>query len=323
MKGQPRLLGPLSAAKNGGEPRLIRTRSISRRGMLRLAALSPLALTSQFLQARQPSSHGLAAPAYTLSANIEIMFPSEMPRDKRMEAVAARGLKAFSFWSAQGEEERAMLAAQERTALACASIAGSGRIGWTTGLTKTGFEQAYLDVITQNCEVAKKFRCPNLIIFVGEVQKDIPWEKQYRQILDGLGKAGQIAEKYGVYFCLEPLNAVESPQMSVLSAREGFKIISEVDHPRVRLDFDLYHLQLGEGNLINNLKRGLEKGWIQLVQIGDVPGRKQPGTGEVNYANIFQTLREAKYSGYVDMEHGTTSTPEHAMEVVKRLAGVS
>src|SRR6185369_16713377 len=115
----------------------------------------------------------------------------------------------------------------------------------------------------------------------------------------------------------------ESPQMSVLSAREGFRIISEVNHPRVRLDFDLYHLQLGEGNLINNLKRGLEKGWIQLVQVGDVPGRKEPGTGEVNYANIFQTLRETKYSGYIDMEHGTTSTPEHAMDVVKQLAGVS
>jgi hydroxypyruvate isomerase len=322
MKGQPRSLGPACPAKNRGEPRLIRTRSISRRGMLRMATLSPLAWTTQSLQAGQASSGGLAAPAYTLSANIEIMFPREMPRDKRMEVVAARGLKAFSFWSAQGEEERAMLVEQKRTGLACASIAGSGRIGWTTGLTKTGFEQAYLDVITQNCEVAKKFKCPNLIIFVGEVQKDIPWEKQYRQILDGLGKAGTMAEKYGVYLCLEPLNAVESPQMSVLSAREGFRIISEVDHPRVRLDFDMYHLQLGEGNLTNNLKRGLEKGWIRLVQIGDVPGRKEPGTGEVNYANIFRALREARYNGYVDMEHGTTSTPEHAIEVVKRLAGV-
>ena len=83
-----------------------------------------------------------------------------------------------------------MLAAQKRTGLACGSIAGSDGLGWTSGLTKTGFEQAYLDVIAKNCDVAKRFGCPNLVIFVGAVQKGIPWEKQYQQIISGLRKAG-------------------------------------------------------------------------------------------------------------------------------------
>jgi hydroxypyruvate isomerase len=315
-----------NGAESHASPRInhaletIAARSISRRGLLRATALAPLALAGGSFQSVKTGSDALPAPAYTVSVNIEIMFPREMPRSERIEAVAAEGMKAFSFWGVQGDEERAMLAAQKKTGLACASIAGSGRVGWTTGLTKTGYEQAYLDVITQNCEVAKKFGAPDIIIFAGEVQKDISWEKQYQQILNGLRKAGDIAEKHGIYLCLEPLNRVEDPQMSVLSAGEGFKIISEVNHPRVRLDFDMYHLQLSEGNLINNLKLGLEKGWIQLVQIGDVPGRKEPGTGEINYANIFRTLREARYSGYIDTEHGTTSTPQHAIEVVKRLA---
>jgi hydroxypyruvate isomerase len=263
---------------------------------------------------------GDSATAYTVSVNIEIMFPKDMPRSKRMEAVAAHGMKAFSFWTVTEDEEKDMLAVQKRTGLKCASIAGSGRIGWTTGLTKTGFEATYLDIIKQNCEVAKRFGGPDLIVFVGELQKDIPWETQYAQIIRGLRKAGDIAEKYGVYICLEPVNRVESPQMSVLTAERGFKIVSEVNHPRVKLDFDMYHLQLGEGNLINNLKLGLDKGWIHLVQVGDVPGRKEPGTGEVNYANMFRTLREAKYRGYVDMEHGTTSTPEQAIDIVNHLA---
>jgi len=240
-----------------------------------------------------------------------------------MEAVASSGVKAFSFWSATQEEQRDMLAVQKRTGLICASIAGSGRVGWTTGLTKTGLEAEYLDVITQNCEVGKRFGGADLIVFAGEVQKDIPWEMQYKQIVSGLRKAGDIAQKYGVYICLEPLNRVESPQLSVLTAEAGYQIVAEVDHPRVKIDFDMYHLQLGEGNLINNLKLGLSKGWIRLVQIGDVPGRKEPGTGEVNYHNMFQTLRTANYRGFVDMEHGTTSTPEHAIETVKRLARLS
>jgi hydroxypyruvate isomerase len=289
----------------------------SRRELLLGSALLPAWGTNSLSgQAKPHDSHA----GYTLSANIEIMFPRDMPRSKRMEAVASQGIKAYSFWSVAAAEEKDMLAVQERTGLVCASIAGSGRTGWTTGLTKTGFEAAYLDVITQNCEVAKRFGGPDLIVFAGEVQKDTPWETQYRQIISGLRKAGEIAEKYGVSICLEPLNHVESPQMSVLTAEEGFKIVAEVNHPRVKLDFDMYHLQLSEGNLINNLKLGLEKGWIHLVQIGDVPGRKEPGTGEVNYINIFKTLQAAKYGGYVDMEHGTTSTPEHAIETVKRVA---
>jgi hydroxypyruvate isomerase len=293
--------------------------SASRRELLFGSVFVPaLATSSLSAQTKQHDSQ----VAYTLSANIEIMFPREMPRSKRMEAVASQGIKAYSFWNVTADEEKEMLLVQKRTGLVCASIAGSGRIGWTTGLTKTGFESAYLDVITQNCEVAKRFGGPDLIVFAGEVQKDIPWEIQYKQIVTGLRKAGDIAEKYGVYICLEPLNHVESPQMSVLTAEEGFKIVAEVNHPRVKLDFDMYHLQLSEGNLINNLKLGLENGWIHLVQIGDVPGRMEPGTGEVNYANMFATLRTAKYGGYVDMEHGTTSTPEHAIDAVKRVARV-
>jgi hydroxypyruvate isomerase len=289
----------------------------SRRTLLWGAALLPALANRVYCGQTGPNER---APAYTVSVNIEIMFPRDMPRGKRMEAVASQGMRAFSFWRATADEEKDMLAVQRRTGLRCASIAGSGRIGWTTGLTKTGFETAYLDIITQNCEVAKRFGGPDLIVFAGEVQKDIPWEIQYAQIIRGLRKAGDIAQKYDVYICLEPLNHVESPQMSVLTAEDGFKIVSEVNHPRVKLDFDMYHLQLGEGNLISNLRTGLANGWIHLVQIGDVPGRKEPGTGEVNYANMFRTLRESKYRGYVDMEHGTTTTPEQAIETVRQLA---
>ena len=294
---------------------------IRRRTVLGAIGLGSVAVAVESVRSAAEASGGLPLPIYTLSANIETLFPRQLPRDERIKRVAAQGLKAFSFWSVSEQEEEAMLVAQQDTGLACGSIAGSGRIGWTTGFTRTGFEQAYLDLFTQNCEVAKKFSAPNLVIFVGELQKDVPWERQYQQIISGLRETGDIAQTYGVYACLEPLNPIYSPQMSVLSAKEGFKIVAEVDHSHVKLDFDIYHLQLGEGNLINNLRLGLEKNWIQFVEIGDVPGRKQPGTGEVNFTNIFRTLREERYSGYVGMEHGTTSTPEHAVEVVKKMAG--
>lgn len=296
---------------------------LDRRNLLRGAALSSLALAGSAPSCveAQNSSDGVPAPKFTLSCNLELMFPRDMKHADRIRLIADQGYKAFSFWGAGGKDLDAMMKAQKDTGLQCGSITGNGKTGWGTGLTKTGHEQEFLDDILAHIETAKKFNVQNLICFAGAVQKEIPWEVQYRQIIDGLRKAGDLAEKHDVYVVLEPLNSVESPQMSVLSAKEGFKIVSEVNHPRVKLDFDMYHLQLSEGNIINNLRLGLDKGWIRFVEVGDVPGRKEPGTGEKNYPNIFKVLREKGYSGYVGLEHGTSSTPQHAMQVVKKVAG--
>jgi hydroxypyruvate isomerase len=90
----------------------------------------------------------------------------------------------------------------------------------------------------------------------------------------------------------------------------------------VRLDYDVFHVQLSEGNIINNLREGLRRGWIRFVEIGDAPDRNEPGTSETNYATVFKTLREEGFADFVGLEHGSTSTPAHAITVVKGLAGV-
>ena len=287
---------------------------ISRRAVLGSSALAPLALGAQGPRA------ALGPPPYTLSINIEIMFPREMPRAERMKVVASQGITAFSFWRASEEEQRAMLEVQQKTGLKCASIVGSGPTGRTTGLTRPGAEKQYLDELTAGVKMGQRFGGADAIIFLGRNHADVPWETQRRNIVSGLRKAGDIGQEYGVHLVFEPLNRVESPEIAVLTAAEAFPIIEEVAHPYVKVDFDMYHLQLSEGNLTNNLQLGLQKGLIRLVQVGDVPGRKEPGTGEVNYVHIFRMLRQLGYKGYVDSEHGTSSTPEHAIQVVKRLS---
>jgi hydroxypyruvate isomerase len=106
----------------------------------------------------------------------------------------------------------------------------------------------------------------------------------------------------------------------VWSAPEAYAILEEVNHPRVKFDFDIALLQMAEGNIITNLKLGFQKGLIQLVEIGDVPGRTEIGSGELNYANIFRVLREAGYKGWLGTEHSTSSTPEHAIAIDRKLA---
>lgn len=296
--------------------------TFTRRELLATAAMTPLAATLPRTAATQAPAAPVPPPRYKLSANIELMFPKTMAHAQRIELIAAEGIPAFSFWGSAGKDTKAMLDAQQRTGLPCASLTGTTATGRKTGLTTTGFEKEFLEDFAANVERARMFNTKNLICFLGETHPTIPLDVQHRQIVEGLRRAGDVAGKAGVYFCLEPLNVVESPRMSVLSAAHGLRIIEEVKHPHVLLDFDMYHLQLGEGNLINNLRRGLRNKWIRFVEIGDVPGRLEPGTGETNYDNIFKVLREEGFDDYVGMEHGSSSTPEHAMRVVRRVAGV-
>jgi len=292
----------------------MRTR-ISRRALIVSGAAIPLTLDKSL------SAAAVNPPPYTVSINIEIMFPRTMPKAQRIEIVAAQGFKAYSFWSATEEEQDGMLKAQERTGVRCASISGTASVGSSTGLTKPGQEKAYLDEVTARIKIASRFGGAQPIIFVGKTQPDVPWETQRTQIVSGLRKAGEIAKERGVTLVMEPLSTrTGQTRMALDTAAVAFPVIDEVAHPNVKICFDMYHLQLMEGNISTHLRDGLSKGWIGLVQIGEVPGRKEPGTGEIDYAYIFRTLREMNYKGYVDTEMGTSSTPEAAMELTRKMS---
>jgi hydroxypyruvate isomerase len=291
---------------------------LSRRGFLAGTALLPL--TAGARQSAAASRQALPPPRYTTSINIEIMFPRSMPKSERIPAVAAEGIKVYSFWQAPLDEQQRMLEAQEKAGMTCSCVVGSGRTGRTSGLTLPGAEQQYLDELAVGVAMAQRFGGADAIVFPGARQPDIPWERQREHLIAGLRQAGDLAREHGVHLVLEALNTREAPTISISTAEAAFDIIEAVAHPHVKVDFDIYHLQLTEGNLINNLRNGLQKGWIRLVQIGDVPGRREPGTGEINFANIYRVLRELEYDGYVDSEHGTSTTPAQAIAVVKRLA---
>ncbi len=119
------------------------------------------------------------------------------------------------------------------------------------------------------------------------------------------------------------LNRVESPQMTMVTSRDAFDYAAEAEHPRIKVDYDMYHRQLGEGNVTPMLEEGLKAGYIRFVEVGDVPGRKEPGTGEMDYPYIFRVLRRLGYDGAIGMEHGTTRTPQYAWDVVREMAGLA
>ena len=287
---------------------------LSRRAWMASAAAAPLAFDAPINAAPRP-------PPYTLSINIEIMFPRTMPRPERMEIVAAQGFKAYGFWNTSEEEQEAMLKVQAKTGLKCTSITGPGSSVSSTGLTKPGMEEVFLKDMAARAEMAAKFGGAQSIIFVGRQQPDVPWGQQRSQIVSGLKKVGDIAAKHGIMFIMEPLSSSQGQgRMALDTAAEAFPVIEQVAHPHVKVCFDFYHLQLMEGNVITHLREGLSKRLIGLVQIGEVPGRKEPGTGEIDYAYVFRVLRELNYKGYLDTEMGTSTTPEAAMQLTRKMS---
>ncbi|WP_172329552.1 TIM barrel protein [Mangrovicoccus sp. HB161399] len=133
---------------------------------------------------------------------------------------------------------------------------------------------------------------------------------------DTLCRIAEMAEEEGVTFTLENLNLpVDHPGTPFGRAEDTIALVSSVDHPRLRLNLDLYHVQIGEGNLIECCRKALP--WIGEVQVADVPGRCEPGTGEINYAAIARALAGMGYSGPVGMEAFAAGDPEAALEAFR------
>lgn len=120
-----------------------------------------------------------------------------------------------------------------------------------------------------------------------------------------LERLAVLGEKHGVTFALENLNTIlDHPGIPLARAKDTMALVSAVDHPNVKMMLDLYHAQIGEGNLIELVRAA--RPWIGEVQVADVPGRFEPGTGEINYRGVAAALNDAGYSGVVGLEAGAS-----------------
>lgn len=129
---------------------------------------------------------------------------------------------------------------------------------------------------------------------------------------DTLARVAEMAEEEGVVFTLENLNLpVDHPGVPFGRAEDTLALVAAIDHPRLRLNLDLYHAQIGEGNLIELCRRALP--YVGEIQVADVPGRCEPGTGEVNWKGIARALDAMGYAGPVGMEAFASGDPERAL----------
>jgi hydroxypyruvate isomerase len=240
---------------------------------------------------------------YTLSVMLWTVF-RKLPFEERLEKIVEAGYKnveligEYHKWSEQ-EWKQALAKSKEL------GINYDITAGLKHGAANPNDQEALLADVRNELVSMKRLNCPALIIMSGNVVPGMPKEVQHKSCIESLKKAAALVEGkeingQPIRLLLENIDPEENPKYYLTSVAEGFEIVRAVNHPQVRLLYDFFHEQISEGNLIEKLEKNIE--YTGLVHIADVPGRHIPGTGEINYDNIYRKLVELKYDRMVAME---------------------
>jgi hydroxypyruvate isomerase len=253
---------------------------------------------------------GIALPAVSALASGDAGVPfklsvmlwtvyKQLPFDQRLEKVAEAGYHAvelvneFKDWS----DDDFKRANAKKRAL---GITFDATAGVWKGIADPGGREAFLADLKAFFPVADKLECPAIIVLSGNRVEAASQEAHHAACVEALKTAADLAARQNVVLLLENIDQEENPKYYLTSVAEGFEIIRKVDNPHVKFLYDFFHEQISEGNLIEKLEKNIDQ--VGLVHIADVPGRHQPGTGEINYGNIYRKLAELKYDRYAAME---------------------
>ncbi len=144
-------------------------------------------------------------------------------------------------------------------------------------------------------------------------------EEQYASLTEGVKRAADLVAAAGFTLLVEPLNSlVDHAGCFLTNCVDGLKFVKEINHPNVRLLFDFYHEQVMRGNLVNTFAAAAPM--VGLVHIADNPGRNDPGTGEVNFANVYKAIQKTGYAGRIAMEYRPLGDPVASLS--KAIAGM-
>ncbi len=175
---------------------------------------------------------------------------------------------------------------------------------WKTSLT-TG-KPEWIDKMEKDCreavEVAKRCNAKWMTVVPGNYERSLSTDYQTANVIGALRKASDILAPHGLVMVLEALS--DNPDLFLRHTDQTAMICKAVNSPACKFLFDMYHMQRNEGNIIRNIDNTWDE--IGYLQIGDNPGRNEPGTGEMNYKNIFKHIYGKGYKGILGMEHGNS-----------------
>lgn len=257
-----------------------------------------------------PSDHTRGSP-FTLAVCAEMTF-RHLPVVERVKAISARGFDV-ELWDWTRHDIDALAATGARFSSMTGYISGT--------LADDAGADDLLRTAAQSIPVARKLGCPRLNLHgTGLDNRGLPVKPceivtgaMWLKALDTLRRIADLGTAEGVTFVLENLNLpVDHPGVPFARAEDTLALVSAVDRPSLRLNLDLYHAQIGEGNLIELCRKALP--YIGEIQVADVPGRMEPGTGEINYPAIARALADMGYRGTIGLEAWPSGDDDVALD---------
>lgn len=257
---------------------------------------------------------------FKLSVMLWTVF-TNLPFEQRLEKVAEAGYKNVELVNEYDEWNEADLkrANVKRKEL---GINFDCVAGLKHGVSIPAHRQLLLEELGRRLPIMEQLDCSNLIMLSGDRVAGMPRAIQHQCCIDTLRAAANLIQGKSingepVRLLLETIDPEENPQYFLTNVSEALEVVQATGHPQVRLLYDLYHEQIAAGNLIEKLEKSLP--YLGIVHIADVPGRHQPGTGEINYENIFRKLAELDYSGVVAMEFHPTGDPVVQLRAARQM----
>ena len=220
---------------------------------------------------------------------VEYMFPYEWPKEELAVALKSNQLEQVLFNLPAGD-----WAGGER-GIACIP----------------GRESEFKDGVASALTYAEALGCPTVNCLIGLTPEGIGADKVRQTLVDNLRYAAAALEEKGIRFVIEMLNYNAVPGFYLVRTREALQLLEEVNHPNLGLQYDVYHMQVMEGNLIDTLSANMSS--ISHIQIADNPGRHEPGTGEINYPNVFAAIDTAGYDGWIGCEYVPAGKTEEGL----------
>jgi len=250
------------------------------------------------------------------SVCVEMLF-NHLPFLERLEKVKNAGVSAFEFWDWTNKNVDAITERKSELGLTVSTFGVSPRV---PSLTRSDVKDKFVSSVGASIKVAKKLNCKNLIgpVGLGQPTPSLSRRQQLGNAMENLKAVAHLLEESNITLIVEPVNPFDHRDCLLRKSAEAAHIIRKIESPNVKMLYDFYHQQLTEGNLIGNAKKYYDL--IGFFHVGDVPGRHEPGTGEINYRNIFKFLDEYGYKDYVSLEFMPTGDHKEAIQKTVKLA---
>jgi hydroxypyruvate isomerase len=251
------------------------------------------------------------------------MFFTDKPFEERFRLAKESGFDYIEFWSWTDKDIPEIKELCHKHALGIASFSGDRNLSLIDENQRTD----YIRFVERSLDVAGFLGCENLVIHSnglgdGGVVLNSYDHLSCLQKIEAMAETLKVlaprAEKAGVTLLLEALNTrVDHPGNFLSSTAQAAELAGSIGSRWIKILYDAYHMQIMEGNIIDTLRKYMDR--IGYIHIADVPGRHEPGTGEIHFPNVMTALRELGYEGFVGFELSPLLEPDKAASLLLAL----